>query len=361
DAGDLLDYDVVTAGQTYRYNPAAPLFGLGHGLGYSTVEHESVTLSTSRVEAPPVTLEHAPARWVEHGADGGSLAGLSAPTASAFGADGESPAGREVIATVTLRNTGDRPAEELVAVWAQPPADLPVPAPRTRLLAWTRVRIERGARVEVRLPVEVGSLAVWDVAAEASGSRGAVVTPGAFRVQAGTYRLASGPSAADLPVSAELTVVGPDRPVRSAIGRALPAAAFDAYAGIVTADLDRFAGDCVEVALGAESGWARYGLLDLAGARRVRLRLARRRIAATRPSELHVEVRAAESWQRVITPVTVPNVPPGESRTEAQYQWVDVVVPLDADALPADPADVRVTLTGAARLAALTFEGDARD
>ncbi|NLF04871.1 MAG: glycoside hydrolase family 3 protein, partial [Actinomycetales bacterium] len=94
DAGDLLDYDVVTAGQTYRYNPAAPLFGLGHGLGYSTVEHESATLSTSRVEAPPVTLEHAPARWVEPGADGGSLAGLSAPTASAFGADGESPAGR---------------------------------------------------------------------------------------------------------------------------------------------------------------------------------------------------------------------------------------------------------------------------
>src|SRR5690606_24565491 len=68
DAGDILDYDVVTAGQTYRYNPAAPLFGLGHGLGYSTVEHESATLSTSRVEAPPVTLEHAPARWVEPGA-----------------------------------------------------------------------------------------------------------------------------------------------------------------------------------------------------------------------------------------------------------------------------------------------------
>ncbi len=359
DAGDILDYDVVTAGQTYRYNTARPLYGIGHGLGYSSVVHESLSLSAASLNAPATTLEHAPARWVAPGGDlkdgeGGSGGGGNNSTADDDG----------LLATVVVHNTGARAAEELVAIWSQAP-ELPLRAPRTRLLAWTRVRLEPGQRTEVTLPVRLGSLAVWDVAAEVAGDRGAVVTPGAFRVQAGTYRLASGPSASDLTVGAELTVVGPERPVRRTLAAVLPAAAFDGYEGLVTSDASRRDGDCLEVALGQGSGWARFERLDLAGAGHVRLRLARRRLPAASAATVTLELRRAggagsttahPAWVPLAGPVTVPEAAESVAAAERQYVWHDVVVDLDpATDLLADPVDARVTLSGAARLAELTF------
>ena len=365
DAGDILDYDVVTAGQTYRYNPARPLFGIGHGLGYSSVIYESLSLSAAQLDAPAPTLEHAPAHWVAPDDDGaGDVGGSSGAAASAESGDsgrGGTTSGAgdgDLLATVVVRNSGTRPAEELVAVWSQAP-ELAVRAPRTRLLAWTRVRLEAGQRAEVTLPVALGSLAVWDVAAEVTTGRGAVVTPGAFRVQAGAYRVASGPSASDLVVGAELAVVGPDRPARHALAAPLHAAAFDAYAGLVTSDASRRAGDCLEVALGHVSGWARFERLDLAGAEHVGLRLARRRLLATTASDVLLEMRSGSGWCRLAGPVTVPEVPDDVAPADRQYTWHAVVVPLDAETtdLLDGPVDVRVTLGGAARLAALTFLG----
>lgn len=371
DAGDILDYDVVTAGQTYRYNPARPLFGIGHGLGYSRVAYESLTLSATRVDAPAPSLEHVPARW--HGPADGGATGDSAPGGGTSAADDTPPA---VDATVVVRNTGQREADELVAVWSQAP-DLPVRAPRTRLLAWTRVRLAPGERAAVTLPVPPGTLAVWDVAAGTDGERGPVTTPGAFRVQPGTYRIASGPSAADLPVGAELVVVGPDRPVRGVLGTDLAAAAFSDYDGVVTSDRSRRAGDCVEVALGQQEGWARYGHLDVAGAARVRLRVARRRLPASTAARVALEVRPAGSaapsvrvgpdgptprvWHPLTAPVEVPDAPDDVAAADRPYAWHDVVVPITGDraALGDGPVDVRVVLGGAARLAELRFLDDA--
>ena len=99
DAGDVLEYDVVQAEMTYRYSPAQPLYAFGHGLTYSTVAYEGVELSTAEVESPAPTLTHA----------------------AALGGEASDASGG-VIATVHVRNTGDRVAHELVALYALAPA-----------------------------------------------------------------------------------------------------------------------------------------------------------------------------------------------------------------------------------------------
>ncbi|WP_235866238.1 glycoside hydrolase family 3 C-terminal domain-containing protein [Serinibacter arcticus] len=131
DAGDLLDYDVVGAGQTYRYADATPLYGLGHGLSWTSVAYRGLRLATDRVEAPAATTVHVAADRAEAG-------------------DGA------IDAVVTVANTGARPVDELVAVWAHAP-ELPVPAPRRRLAAWTRVDLAPGETRDVTLRVPSAS------------------------------------------------------------------------------------------------------------------------------------------------------------------------------------------------------------
>lgn len=323
DAGDILEYDVVTAGQTYRYNEARPLFGIGHGLGYSEVSYEAVELSTQSITAPTPSLHHAAAR---HGGAG------------------------EITARVSLRNAGERDVDELVALWAQAP-DLPVPAPRLHLLAWTRVALAPGERDEVSLSFDPRQLAVWDVAATTDAPP--LHTPGAFRVQPGSYRIASGPSAVDLPVGAELVVSGPALKPRMLRDNTLNASAFSAYDGIVTSDRTRAAGYCIEVAPSRGRGWARFDLLDATGVNRVRLSLARRALPAPGCASLTIEVSPAgsnpRSWLHVATTIMSPTA----RAADHQYEWQEVTLALET--LPSGPLDLRVTLTGDARLAELEF------
>ncbi len=336
DAGDLLEYDVVGAGMTYRYADATPLFGLGHGLTYSTVRYGSLHLSRSEVPAPPPSTVHTPAGFVNRDAP--------APQSD-----------RTVTATVTVHNAGDRPAHELVAVWACAP-ELDVPAPRVRLAAWTRVVLEPGETAQVALPVDVGILAVWDVAATPAPSTSTTPdvthsTPGAFRVQGATYALASGGSAADLTVSADLTVTAPAAPVRRAA--VVPAHAFHAADHAVTSDRTREAGSSVELAPRAEEGWVRYDRLDLAGLQGVRLELTHRALPARSPARVQLEVRPAEggAWLPLTAALDVPSA--------QRYAWTGYAVPVtkadDVAGVLAGPVDVRVLLTGAARLAEVAF------
>ncbi len=83
---------------------------------------------------------------------------------------------------------------------------LPLPAPRRLLVAYRRVRLEPGESREVELTFDVARLAVWDESLRLDGAVDDWVHEGALRVQPGTYVLAAGPSADDLPVSAELQV-----------------------------------------------------------------------------------------------------------------------------------------------------------
>ena len=82
DAGEILDYDVVSAGTTYWYSDADPLYAFGHGLSWSTVAYDAITLSTPELPAATgTTPEEVTAR----------VAPLTA--------------------TVRLRNTGARPVD----------------------------------------------------------------------------------------------------------------------------------------------------------------------------------------------------------------------------------------------------------
>lgn len=324
-AGDLLEYDVVGAAMTYRYSPERPQFALGHGLTYSRVVYEGIELSAGSADSPEPTLQHTPAREATFGA------------------------GQEITAIVTVRNAGDREAHELVALYAEAPL-LAVPAPRIRLAAWTRVVLAPGESRDVSLPVPLGTLAVWDVGAEAPGA--SEVTPGAFRVQPGTYRIASGSSAAELSVGALLTVRG-DEPRARRVAQ-LQAHGFHASNRVVTSDRSREAGSSVEVLPSSPSGWARYDNLDLSALHGIRLEVSTRELPAWGPSTVQLDVRrsADDRWVPLTGVLTI-------APTD-RYSWAWAGATLADDPrleeLLAAPVDLRVTLGGAARLAAIRME-----
>ncbi|MEU1971909.1 glycoside hydrolase family 3 C-terminal domain-containing protein [Microbacterium sp. NPDC019599] len=180
-AGDLFDYDTARQGATYRHQAEPPAFAFGHGLTYSRVEYESVTADALAAAGNP-THRHA----------------------SFEPRDGE----QVVRAIVRVRNAGERDAEELVQLYAVPSGDLPIPTPKRVLVAYRRVRLAPGEARDVELSFGTSRLAVWDDSVRLEGAPEDWLHAGALRVQPGTYVLAAGPSAWDLPVNAELEVVG---------------------------------------------------------------------------------------------------------------------------------------------------------
>ncbi len=157
DAGRRGD-DPVGATAGYRYGPHTPAFAFGHGLSYTTVAYRELVLGADAVPA----------------------------------GDPDDPAAA-VALTVRVANTGDRPATELVQVYATA-VDHRFRTPRLRLVAHARVPLRPAAETDVPLTVRLADLAVWD---EEIGRM--VVDPG-------RYTLRAGPSAADLPLTATLRV-----------------------------------------------------------------------------------------------------------------------------------------------------------
>ncbi len=151
DLPGILDYDVISSQGTYLYSQAEPLYALGHGLGYSTVSYESAALA------------------------------------------GQGTAGADI--DVVLRNTGNRPTQELVQVYAASPEHR-FEFPRRLLVAHLRVALAPGERRTVRLHVPLERLATFSV------------TAGRMLVEPGTYELLVGPSAGILPLGVELAVAG---------------------------------------------------------------------------------------------------------------------------------------------------------
>ncbi|MEL5991034.1 glycoside hydrolase family 3 C-terminal domain-containing protein [Microbacterium phosphatis] len=176
-AGDLFDYDTLRQQATYRHQPGEFAFPFGHGLTYTSVAYSAVTLSADTVDAPEVTLRH----------------------------PGFTPRAHESVVTarVSVSNNGERPAEELVQVYALRSDEA---APRRLLLAYARVRLEPGETREVELPFAVERLATWDDAARVEGAPRDWLHEGALRVRPGTYRIAAGTSSQALPAEAALTV-----------------------------------------------------------------------------------------------------------------------------------------------------------
>jgi len=132
--------------RAYLRNGTEPAYWFGYGLGYTTWEYESL-------DATPTT------------------------------------------AVVRLRNTGTRPGKQVVQVYASRP-DSRLDRPAIILVGYCVVRADPGQRVEVQVPLDARTLRHWDI-----GER-------AWRVEAGTLEVRTGPHAGDLCLSATTHLAG---------------------------------------------------------------------------------------------------------------------------------------------------------
>jgi beta-glucosidase len=145
------DYDMT--GRTYRYFGGAPLYPFGHGLSYTRFDYSGLTLS--RPAARP---------------------------------------GDPVEVTVTVRNAGSRPGDEVVQLYVRA-VDAAVPMPRKALRGFERIALAAGEARTLRFPlVPSADLAHYDPSLHA------------FVASAGTYEIQVGASSADIRQSARLRI-----------------------------------------------------------------------------------------------------------------------------------------------------------
>lgn len=137
---DMLEYDVISAGLTYRYSEAEPVFEFGHGLTYTTFEY-------GPLELPKETSADAP-----------------------------------FTAALDLTNTGDRASDEVVLLFARSlDSAYGDRTPAKQLAGFTRVKdLGPGETRRVEIEVDPQDLFVWDVV---SGAR--IVETGNYAFFAG--------------------------------------------------------------------------------------------------------------------------------------------------------------------------------
>ncbi len=297
-AGDLLDYDVIATRTTSWYSPAPHRYGLGHGRTYGDVRYLALDVAADRAGV------HADRAPVDEDAT--------------------------LVARVTVENRGARPAHELVQLYVDAPEHrLPYPH---RLVAHARAVVAPGATAVVELRVPVRDLAVWDV------------TRDRWVVEPGRYVLGAGPSSTAVAQRADVDVTGEPVPPRDLRDRPARAADADDLRDLDLSERTRDAGTCVQVRRGRTAGEVLLRDCRVAGASGITLEVAR-----TGPGPARVEVVAAATGTRL----ALLDVPDGLGR----HDWTLTAVPFGAagpsGAAVPDVADLRVRLTGAARLATL--------
>ncbi len=147
DLPDFKNYDME--GRTYRYFGGKPLYAFGHGLSYTTFRYAN--------------LRAAPA------------------------ADGT------VAVTVEVTNTGKRDGDEVVQIYATPPAAAR-PQEIRALCGFDRVALKAGEAKTVRIIIPASALRRWDE------------TRDGYAVPAGEWTIGVGSSSADIRQSAVVTL-----------------------------------------------------------------------------------------------------------------------------------------------------------
>ncbi|HEY5981589.1 MAG TPA: glycoside hydrolase family 3 C-terminal domain-containing protein [Microlunatus sp.] len=185
DAGDLFDADIISTGATAWYASRPPLFGLGHGLTFTT-------------------LAYGPAELRE--TDDGTAV------------------------RVEVTNTGARIGHELVQVYASRP-DLR-DHPR-RLVGYRRVSVPVGGSCVVEAPLALDHLAIWDVRDER------------HRVLPGRYELAVGSSVSDVRTVVDLEVSAEPLAARRLCEVGFAATGVDRWSGATLVPRDPLIGEVV--------------------------------------------------------------------------------------------------------------------
>jgi beta-glucosidase len=240
-----LDYDIITAGWTYQYHQAAPLYPFGHGLSYTDFAYRDLRLSSASV------------------AQDGS-----------------------VDVSVTLANSGARTGSDVVQLYVRA-LDARYAAPRLRLADFRKVALGPGESQRLTFTLPAERLAHWDVATDA------------HTVDPGVYEIVVARSAEDIALSAPLTVTGTPPVPRAVIDRRTPATDFDDHTGLAIVDAGRATGDAVTPADPALPATLRFRSVDLSGAIRVEAEIAREGSAG----EALLEFRAGD---RLLAEIAVP-------------------------------------------------------
>ncbi len=139
DLPDFNDYSMQN--RTYRYFSGKPLYPFGHGLSYTTFEYANLKVAPAAEGALAVTLE--------------------------------------------VANTGRRAGDDVVQIYATPPAAAQ-PKEARALCGFGRVHLAPGERKSVTLTVPAVALRRWDAAQKA------------YAVPAGEWSIAVGASSADI-------------------------------------------------------------------------------------------------------------------------------------------------------------------
>ncbi|WP_166659549.1 glycoside hydrolase family 3 C-terminal domain-containing protein [Glycomyces sp. NRRL B-16210] len=148
---DMLEYDVIAAGLTYRYSDAEPVYPFGHGLSYTTVEYGPLEVPAKVSAEEPFTV------------------------------------------VVHLTNTGERVSDEVALVYATSlDSAYGDRVAKRQLAGFTRVKnLRPGETRRALITVDPQDLFVWDVV---SGKR--IVETGRYTLRAGsseaTIRIAGG-------------------------------------------------------------------------------------------------------------------------------------------------------------------------
>lgn len=150
DYGMRPDKATGNPGRTYRFYTGTPVFKFGEGLSYTTFEHEL---------AAPATL------FGSHFQADLTLSGLSKVTAATV--------------TVAATNTGGRPGDSVVLVFAAPPGAGANGRPLRSLVAFDRVSLAQGETKSISLDINAQHFAL----AGADATR--AVVKGAWRVWVG--------------------------------------------------------------------------------------------------------------------------------------------------------------------------------
>lgn len=187
---DLLEYDIISSGQTYLYNTAKPLYPFGHGLSYTGFRYGQLRTGAQSVAA-----------------------------------DGT------ITVSVDVTNVGSRAGSEVVQLYTHQRTSRDR-TPIRQLKAFQRVQLASGQTRTVTLRLPAADLAHWDV------------TRSRWVVESSTYDLSVGASAEDIRARTAVRVRGETIPARD-LSRPTRAENFDRYAGVRLVDETKARGTAV--------------------------------------------------------------------------------------------------------------------
>ncbi|HEY1095252.1 MAG TPA: glycoside hydrolase family 3 C-terminal domain-containing protein [Glycomyces sp.] len=273
---DMLEYDVISAGLTYQYSQAEPVYGFGHGLSYTAFEYGALEV--------PSTAD----------------------------------ATERFTAAVDVTNTGDRTSDEVVLLFASiAESAYGDRVAGTRLAGFARAKdIAPGETRRVEIEVDPQHLFVWDVV---SGKR--IVETGDYLFGVGTD--SEGPEA-QVRIQGE-TIAPLDLSETANVWEKATIAEGLTYWEVSKLHTLKREGGYHSTGSRRAGSHVGFTKAVLDGAKAIELRTATTTADWTDLADPVIEVRAGSADGRLLAEVEVP-------KTAGFQSFVDVTAPLDGAA-----------------------------